>query len=139
MRKDYEKLFTHLEPKEPPVGLFDRIILVIKKEQEVRHAKRLIFGFFFLLIISFGATPFSWAMLAEQTESSRVLYFLSAATSDFGIFFAFWQDFVLAIIESLPIMGITVFTLNMILVIFTVRLFLYKKRLLLGYLMHNFN
>ena len=139
MRKEYEKLFTHLEPKEPPVGLLDNIILAIKKEQEIRQTKRLIFGFFFLLIISFGAAPFSWAMLAEQAESSRTLYFLSAATSDFGIFFAFWQDFVLAIIESLPIMGITVFTLNMILVIFTVRLFLHKKRLLLGYLMHSFN
>jgi len=57
MRKDYEKLFTNLELKEPPASLFDRIILAIKREQELRHTKRLLFGFLFLLLISLVITP----------------------------------------------------------------------------------
>jgi len=137
MRKDYEKLFTHLEPKEPPTGLFDRIILAIQREQELRHTKRLAFSFLTLLIISFVATPFSFTLLTEQIENSGILYFFSAAISDLNMFFAIWQDFGIAIIESLPIMGILAFTINLILLVFTVRLFLHKKRLLLAYLMQS--
>ena len=139
MRKDYEGLFANLEPKEPPIGLFDRIILAIKREQELRNTKKLAFGFLALLVISLASTPFSWSLFASQIQDSGVLYFVSAALSNIGTFFAFWQDFGLAIAESLPIAGITVFVLNMILAVFTIRLFLYKKRLLVGYLLHSFS
>lgn len=134
MRKDYEKLFTHLEPKEPPAGLFDKIILAIQREQKLRHTKRLVFSFLALLGVSLGAAPFSFALFIEQVENSGILYFLSAAISDLNMFFALWQDFGIAIIESLPIMGILAFTINLILLVFTVRLFLHRKRLLLAYL-----
>jgi hypothetical protein len=137
MRKDYEKLFKYLTPPEPPAGLFDRIILAIKREQELRQTKRLLFGFFSLLIISFISTPFSWTLLINQIESSGILYFISTAVSDFGVFLTLWKDFGLAILESMPIMGIAVFAVNMILVLFTVRLFLYRKRLLLAYLIRR--
>jgi len=138
MRKDYEKLFTNLEPKEPPVGLFDRIILAIKREQELRHTKRLLFSFLSLLLVSLVAIPISGAMLISQVESSGISYFISTAISDLGTFFALWQDFSLAIAESLPIMGMIVLAISLGISVFTLRLFLYKKRLLLGYLMHSF-
>lgn len=138
MRKDYEKLFSYLEPAEPSAGLFDRIILAIKREQELQRTKRLLFGFLSLLIISFVAAPFSWTLLIEQVENSGILYFVSAALSDSGVFLVLWQDFGLAILESLPIMGIAVFLVNMALILFTVRLFLYRKRLLLAYLIHSY-
>lgn len=138
MPKDYEKLFTHLKPVEPPAGLFERIILAIKREQELQQTKRLLFGFLALLVISLVAAPFSWMIFVEQMESSGILYFISTAISDFGTFFALWQNFGLAILESLPVIGIAVLTINMALVLFTLRLFLYKKRLLLGYLIHSF-
>lgn len=137
MRKDYEKLFTHLEPPEPPAGLFDRIILAIKREQELRNTKRLAFGFLALLVVSLTASPFSWSLFASQIQDSGMLQFIEVALSDFGVFFASWQDFSLAIAESLPVMGIAIFTINMILAVFTLRLFLYKKRLLVGYLFHG--
>lgn len=134
MRKDYEQLFSHLEPQEPVAGLFDRIILAIKREQELQHTKRLLFGFLFLLVASFITIPLSWIMLASQAENSGILYFVSAAVSDFRTFLALWQDFGLAILESLPILGIAAFVISIGLALFTLRLFLYKKRLLLGYL-----
>lgn len=137
MRKDYEKLFTHLEPPEPPAGLFDRIILAIQREQELRNTKRLAFGFLVLLVISLTAAPFSWSLFSEQMTESGVLQFMSIAINDLGIFFAFWQDFSLAIAESLPVMGLTVFTINMILAVFTIRLFLYKRRLLVNYFLRS--
>ena len=135
MKKDYERLFSHLKPAEPPAGLFDRIILAIKREQELQHTKRLLFGFLFLSVASFIATPLSWTMLISQVENSGILYFISAAVSDFGTFLNLWQEFSLAIFESLPIAGIIAFAISVGMALFTLRLFLYRKKLLLGYLM----
>ncbi len=138
MRRDYEKLFTNLEPKEPPMGLFDRIILAIKREQKLQHTKRLLFGFLSLLLVSLIATPISGAMLISQVESSGISYFISTAISDLGTFFALWQDFSLAILESLPVGSVMVFLLSLAVSVFTLRLFLHRKRLLLGYLIQGF-
>ena len=137
MRKDYEKLFTHLKPPEPPTGLFGRIMLAIGREQELQNTRKLAFVFLALLVISITATPFSWSLFSGQMVESGVMQFMSIAINDLGTFFAFWQDFSLAIAESLPVMGITIFVLNMILVVFTLRLFLYKNRLLIGYLLQS--
>lgn len=124
--------------RKPPVGLFDRIILAIKREEEAQHTKRLLFGFLSLLLISLAAVPLSGAMLVNQAESSGMSYFVSAAISDFGTFFALWKDFSLAIVESLPIIGMTAFLLSLAMSIFTLRLFLHRKRLLLGCLTQGF-
>jgi len=137
MRQEFEKIFLNLKPAEPPAGLFDRILLAIKREQKLQQTRRLLFGFLSLLIISFITMPFSWTLLAEQAETSGILYFISAAVSNFGVFLTLWQSFSLAIIESLPIMAVAIFTLNMALILWTLRLFLYRKRLLLAYLIHR--
>lgn len=138
MRRDYEKLFSRLEPAEPPAGLLDKIILAIKREQELRHTRRLLFSFLILLIVSFITTPLSWTMLVNQLENSGISYFISTATSDFGTFLALWRDFSLAILESLPLTGMVAFAISLGISIFTLRLFLYRKRLLLAYLIPNF-
>ena len=132
MRKDYEKLFSYIKPPEPAPGLFDRIIFAIKQEQELQHTKRLLFSFLFLLVASFIATPLSWAMLVNQVENSGILYFISAAISDFGTFFALWKDFGLAIAESLPITGMIAFAISIGIALFTLRLFLHKKKIIVG-------
>lgn len=139
MRKDFEKLFTHLEPPQPPAGLFDRIILAIRQERESRQTRKLLCGFLFLLAVSLVATPFSFAALASEMADSGIIYFVSTAISDFGVFFALWQDFGLAILESLPIVNMAAFAISMGITLFTFRLFLHRKRLLWGYLIHNFN
>src|SRR3989338_6282809 len=137
MRKDYEKLYTHITPPEPPAGLFDRIILAIRREQELRNTKRLVFGFLALLAVSLTAAPFSWSFFSGQVAESGVIQFISVTISDLGTSLSLWPDSIMAIAESLPVMGITIFTINMILAVFTLRLFLYKKRLLVGYLFHT--
>jgi hypothetical protein len=139
MRQDFEKLFSHLKPAEPPAGLFDRIILAIKREQELQQTKRLLFGFLFLLIFSFIATPLSWKMMLAQMENSGTLYFISTAISDFNTFFLLWHEFGLAILESLPVMGIAAFIVSIGITLFTLRLFLYRKRLLFKYLIYSFS
>jgi hypothetical protein len=56
MKKDNKNFFDRL--LEPPSGLFDRIILTIKREQELEKTKRLLFGFLLLFFISLIATHF---------------------------------------------------------------------------------
>jgi len=138
MEKNYQKLFSYLYTEEPSLGLFDRIIFAIKREKELRQTRRLLFIFPFLFMASFVSIPFSWRILENQVASSGIHYFISAAFSDFGTFFILWKDFSLAILESLPLSGIIVFALSIGLSIFTLRLFLYKKKSVISYLTHNF-
>jgi len=119
---------------EPPAGLFERIILAIKREQELRKTKRLLFSFAGLLVVSLAAVPFSLALLVSRAESSGIIYFISTALSDLGIFLTIWQNFSLAILESLPITALLAFAISLGISVFTLRLFLYKKGLLLKYL-----
>jgi hypothetical protein len=137
MPKDYENFFQYIKSQEPPKGLFDKIIFAIKKEQELQHTKRLLFGFLLLLIISIISTPFSFILLINQIKSSGIHYFISSAFSNFNVFITYWKEFSLAIIESIPIVAVAIFILDMALIIFTLRLFLYRKRLLLNYLIKN--
>lgn len=139
MNQHYQKLLTHLKSAEPPQGLFERIILAIKREQELRRSKKLLFGFLGLLVVSVVALPLSGTMLAQQIESSGIYYFFTAAVSDFSTFLALWQDFSLAILESLPIISLVVFIISAGIALFTLRLFLYKRRLLLKYFIKSFS
>jgi hypothetical protein len=131
--KQYEKSFSRIEPPQVPAGLFDKIILAIRREQELHQTKKLLLGFLFLAVISCVSVVFSWGMLARQIESSGFGYLISTVFADFGTFLAIWQDFSLAILETLPLAGIVAFMLSASIAIFTIRLFFYRKRLLFGY------
>jgi len=135
MKKDNKNFFDRLS--EPPSGLFDRIILAIKREQELKKTKRLLFGFLFLFCISLIATPFSYRMLVSQAKNSGTFYFISTAVSDFEIFLAFWKDFSLAILEALPVTEIIFFSISLGISIFTLRLFLKNKNLIFKGLTNN--
>jgi len=139
MFDEYQKLFDRIELPEPRLGLFDRIILTIKREQELRQTKKLLFGFVAMFLISLSAIPFSSVMLINQIKNSGIFYFIFTAFSDFGTFLGSWQNFGLAILESLPITGLIAFIVSLGLAVFTLRLFLYKKRILFGYLKQSFS
>ena len=63
MRKNYK----------PSAGLFDRIILAIRREQELRNTKKLAFGFLALLAVSLVAVSFSWTLFSGQLAESGAL------------------------------------------------------------------
>jgi hypothetical protein len=135
MKKDNKNFLDRLS--EPPSGLFDRIILAIKREQQLEKTKRLLFGFLLLFFISLIATPFSYRMLVSQAKNSGTFYFISTAVSDFEIFLAFWKDFSLAILEVLPVTEIMFFSICLGISIFTLRLFVKNKNLIFKGLTNN--
>ena len=135
MRSFY--VLINMKMQKPPSGLFERIISAIRKEQEIRQSKRLLFEFLALLIVSLIAVPFSFSVLSSQIQASGFLYFISAVITNLAAFFSAWQDFMLAILETLPVSGILIFSASIGIALFTLRLFLYKKRMLLKYLFNQ--
>lgn len=121
MRKDYEKLFTHLTSPEPPTGLLDRIIARIHKEEQLMSIKKRLFLFSTTILVS--AITFVPAISAfkEEFAQSGFLQFVSLLFSDFWLVIADWQNFGLAILESLPAMSITAF-------LFTALVFLWSLK-----------
>ena len=106
MRKDYEKLFTHLEPPEPPEGLLNKIMARIHEEEQLLSTKRRLILFSIPVIISAGAfIPVINAFQAEFAQSG-FSQFLSLMFSDFGLVMVNWQNFGLGVLESLPAMSI---------------------------------
>jgi hypothetical protein len=109
MRKDYEKLFIHLEPPEPPAELLGRIMARIHEEERLKSIKKRLFLFSTTVLVSaiafIPATNAFWDGFAQ----SGFLQFISLLFSDFGLIIDDWQNFGLAILESLPVMSITAF------------------------------
>jgi len=137
MEKDNKKFSNQLLDLEPSPELFDRIILAIRKEKELRKTKRLLFGFLFLSIFSISIMPLSCKMLINQMRNSGIFYFISTAVSDLETFLIFWQDFIFAILESLPIVEIVFFVTNLIIFLFAICFFSNRQKLFLAYLIQK--
>jgi len=120
MRKDYEKLFTHLEPPEPPAGLFAKIMARIHEEERLLSKRRL-FLFSTTVLISAGALiPVVNAFQTEFAQSG-LFQFLSLLFSDVGSVAANWQDFGLAILESLPAMNMMALLITMFVLLWSLK------------------
>lgn len=108
MRKDYEKLFTHLALPEPPEDLLNKIMKRIRQEQRPRALK---WRFAFFVAMLFGsviaAIP-SFQSARSVLAASGFVQFLSLLFSDTGTVMMYWDSFAAALLESLPIMSITI-------------------------------
>lgn len=121
VRKDYEKLFTHLTSPEPPAGLLDRIMARIHEEEQLMSVKKRLFLFSITVLVSAIAFIPAISNFQQEFAQSGFLQFVSLLFSDFGLVIADWQNFGLAILESLPAMSITAF-------LFTALVFLWSLK-----------
>jgi len=125
--------FPNRENIAAPAGLFDRIIAAIHHEEQLRKTRRIFLAFLFLLVFSIVLLPFTFYILVTQWQDSGVAYFISAALQSWYAAPGIWQDSVLSVLESLPIVGMSLFLLNLASLLFVVRLFLYRRGLLIQY------
>jgi len=137
IENEIKKIFFRQQFEKPSDGLFDKIIFEIGKK-EINRQRRLVLGILFLLIISFFTMPFSWMIFMNQVKDSGISYFISTALSDIGLFFSFWQDFTLVILDLLPTGGLVAILFSLAIFLFALRqLFLYKKKFSFGCLAHK--
>ncbi|MDD5626397.1 MAG: hypothetical protein PHW01_00055 [Patescibacteria group bacterium] len=117
MHKNYEQLFSHLTPPEMPDNLFEKTMRRIQKERQSSILKRKV------MILSIGmigiigaAAAFIPAFKMAQTELSEsgFPYFLSLIFSDFETVVAYWQNFIMSLLETLPVMGLATLLLTIL-------------------------
>jgi hypothetical protein len=105
METDYNRLFEHLEQKEPRAGLLDKVLLSISKETVSRAlwAKTVVSGIISLAAIV-AIIP-SWLITRSEIYQSGFSQFLSLLMSDTNTVMAFWKEFSLSLLESFPLVG----------------------------------
>lgn len=117
MHKNYEQLFSHLTAPEMPDNLFEKTIHRIQKERQSSILKRRVMILSIGMIGIIGAVAaFIPAFKMAQTElyESGFPYFLSLIFSDFGTVAAYWQNFIMSLLETLPVMGLAILLLTIL-------------------------
>ena len=129
---------THLKYARPSEALFEKIILAIKKEKKVKETKKLLFLFSFILILSVLAIPFTINIFLKDWDHSKISYLIYAVSSNIGVLSLVWKELLLSIFESFPFAAATALAINIVFVLFSVKLFLYKNGELIKFLKSSF-
>lgn len=132
MLKNYEKLFSHLKREDPPEGLLERVIFAVEKEKQKRQFKAKI-ALISAFAVSIIAVPFSFSLLIRQISSSGFFYFIFSAAGNLSVFSAYWKDFLFAIAESIPVAAAVVFGINIVAILFVIKIFINKDIKISGY------
>jgi len=112
MNKYYEKIFTNLKSPKPPENLFNKVMSRIRQEKNLLTVKRRMAVFSAGLISSAVAIIASFRVVESEMIKSGFIQFASLIFSDMGTVLSNWQNFVLALLESLPVVSIAVFLLT---------------------------
>lgn len=105
MAKNNNQNFINDLP-EPPKELFGRIMSRIRREQKLETVKQRIAIFSIGALASLAAVFPAFQILETELASSGFFSFFSLLFSDFSIVAAYWQNFALSLLETLPIMGL---------------------------------
>lgn len=124
MRNNYEKSPMRFRPPEPPVGLFDRIMVRIHEEELLLSVRKRLFLFSITALGSVTAfVPVVNAFRIEFTQSGFGQFF-SLLFSDGGWVAAHWQDFGLALLESMPAASIGAFLFMLLVFLWSLKHFI---------------
>ncbi len=106
MRQDFEKLFSYLKTEEPSVHLFVNILNLVEENRRASARNRLILNAA-ALAVSFAAFIPAIYWLTVEISQSGFFQYLNLIFSDAGIISAYWQNFGLLLLESLPALSLT--------------------------------
>lgn len=108
MPTDYEKLFTPFKSPEPPEGLFEQIMRRVHKEERLLAVKRMIVFSLGLIGSAIAFFPALQTMRGVFAESGFMEFF-SLLFSDAGLVMTYWQNFIMTLLESLPVISLSIF------------------------------
>ena len=129
MNKNDEKPFASLAP---PNGLLNKIMARIREEERLLSLKRWLVLFSAAVMISAGAfIPAINAFRAEFTQSG-IGQFLSLIVTDSGVVTTHWQDFGLALLESLPAVSAIALLATMLIFLWSLKYFAQTIKVVFG-------
>lgn len=108
---------------EVPAGLLDKILARIQKEKRFSAIRQTII-FTCTLMASLLACFPAFKLLYAEANQSGFLNFLSLIFSDFSLIMPYWQNFGLALLESLPSISLAAFLFIFIMVLQSIKLLL---------------
>jgi len=106
--------------------LFNQIMFRIKAEQRKAVLKRKIGIFAFVLAVSFVGFVPAFSMAWTGIANSGFIQLFSLAFSDTKIVMTYWQNFILSLLESLPIIGLLITGISLLVLLGSLK-FLYKN------------
>ena len=92
----------------PPIGLLEKILKRIHKEERLLVLRRIII-FSITLIGSLLGIVLAFKTLLSDFSQSGFMSFFSLMFSDFSTVMAHWQSFSLILLESLPAISLALF------------------------------
>lgn len=105
MNQKFEDLVKGLPEMPAPLGLTEKIMLQISQEKLRTLRLRVVLsvvGFF----VSGGVLFSAWQLAAQEISHSGLAQFISLLSSDFMTVAIYWDNFVLSLLEALPIMSL---------------------------------
>lgn len=100
--KNYKELFASLESPHPAPDFLSRVMKKIEQKERLALKRKLIFHSVFS-VLSMAGLVLSWQWLQNNLASTGFWHFFSLLFSDGQVMLAYWQSFVLALIETLPV------------------------------------
>lgn len=104
--KDYEKIFSGIEQPKPSAELLGRILLRIEFEKELMAIRRNFFWLSVFSAASFSVIVFSWINFQNVAYESGLFQIVSLIFTDFGTIISNYQDFIISVVEAMPILAI---------------------------------
>ena len=109
MAQDFNQIFSYFSAPQPSDELAEKILGKIKQAQK-RKAKIRLAVFAVVSVLSVVALVPAGYWLWQDVSQSGFFQFVSLLFSDFGMVLAYWHNFVLAVLESLPVLSLIVFS-----------------------------
>lgn len=94
---------------EAPDGLLEKVLGQLQKEQKIMALKRRRIIFSFGAVISALSLIPAYLTLQASLAESGFFQFFSLIFSDSEIVLAYWQNFILSLLETLPITNLIIF------------------------------
>lgn len=121
MNQNYEKLFSRLVSSETPENLLEKILSRIQKERQKAHIRRLVIFSLFSSLSAVAVIPaFRYAQVGFL--ESGFWHYFKLIFSDFGAIAGVWQNYVLSLLEALPVVGLIIFLSSLLLFINLIKL-----------------
>lgn len=105
---NFQKIYESIEKKEPDSDLLANIMLKISREQRLGLYRKMA-AHASVSALSLGLLLSSFYYIYTNLAQSAFFDLLSLFFSDFGIVLSFWQDYLLSVLESLPLMSLMIF------------------------------